>query len=178
MANDNVTYRAKKAASLANPITNAVPFSISDSAGQPTLAAAVFFPQTVGTTSAAFKIRARGRFTTGTSGNAAISFQFGTSAAASTNTVVCAPATQACADFAVYFLEAVFVWDATKKQLENTFYAINGSTVNRTADAAGTTVTAVDLSTGTGNAIVAAALFGTSNAGNIAFLDELALEVL
>lgn len=171
-------YVAKKAASLANPVTNAVPFSVSDGAAQPTLAAAVFFPQTVGTTSAAFLVRARGRFTTGTSGNAAISLQFGTSAAASTNTIVCAPTTQTCADFAVYLLEAVFVWDATKKQLENTFYAINGSTVNRTADAAGTTVTSVDLSTGSANAIVAAALFGTSNAGNIAFLDKLSLEVL
>lgn len=171
-------YAAKRAASLANPVTNAVPFSVADSAALPTLAAAVFFPQTQGTTSSAYLVRARGRFTTGTSGNAAISLQFGTSAAASTNTIVCAPATQTCADFCVYLLEAVFVWDATKKQLENTFYAINGSTVNRTADAAGTTVTAVDLSTGTANAIVAAALFGTSNATNVAFLDRLTLEVL
>lgn len=178
MPSGATVYKAKKAASLANPITNAVPFSVSDPAALPTLAAAVFFPQTVGTTSAAFKVRAVGRFTTGTSGNAAISFQFGTSTAASTNTVVCAPATQTCADFCVYFLEAVFVWDATKKQLENSFYAINGSTVNRTADAAGTTVTAVDLSTGSANAIVAAALFGTSNAGNIAYIDSLTMEVL
>lgn len=178
MAQGNTVYRAKKAASLANPVTNAVPFSVSDSSALPTLAAAVFFPYTVGTTSAAFKVRSRGRVTTGTSGTFAISFQFGTSTAASTNTVVCAPAAQTVADFCVYFCEAVFVWDATKKQLENSFYAINGSTVNRTADAAGTTVTGVDLSTGVANAIVAAGLFGTSNAGNFAFLDELALEVL
>lgn len=176
MANTNVIYRAKKAATLVNPVTNAVPFVTSDSA---TVAAAVYFPQISGTTSAAFKVRARGRSTTGTSGNFAISFQFGNSVAASTNTVVCAPTTQTNAANCVFFMEAVFVWDATKKQLENTFYAINGSTVNRTTDAAGTTVTAVDLSTGAaGNCIVAAGLFGTSNAANNAFLDELALEVL
>lgn len=176
MAGTNTIYRAKKAASLTNPITNAVPFVTSDSSS---VAASVFFPQIVGTTSAAFKVRARGRSTTGTSGNFACSFQFGNSTAASTNTVVCAPATQTNAANCVWFLEAVFVWDATKQQLENTFYAINGSTVNRTADAAGTTVTAVDLSTGAaGNSIVAAALFGTSNASNIAYLDELSLEVL
>jgi hypothetical protein len=176
MANTNTIYRGKKAASNANPITNAVPFASSDDSTKPVI---VYFPIIAGTTSAAFKVRARGRSTTGTSGNFAISLQFGNSGSASTNTVVCAPATQVNAANCVYFLEAIFVWDATKQQLENSFFAINGSTVNRTADAAGTTVTAVDLSTGAaGNAIVAAALFGTSNAGNIAYLDELSLEVL
>lgn len=171
-------YTAKKAAALVNPVTNAVPFSVADSAAQPTLAAAVYFPQTVGTTSAAFRVRARGRFTTGTSGNAAISFQFGNSTAASTNTVVCAPTTQTCADYCVYYIEATFAWDATKKQLINSYTAMNGSTAALVVYVQGTTVTGVDLSTGTGNAIVAAALFGTSNAGNIAYLDKLTLEVL
>lgn len=176
MANTNTIYKAKKAASLANPITNAVPFVTSDSSS---VAAAVYFPQISGTTSAAFRVRARGRSTTGTSGNFAISFQFGNSTAASTNTVVAAPTTQTNANNCVYFLEAIFVWDATKQQLENAYTCINGSTVNLIAPTAGTTVTAVDLSTGaSGNAIVAAALFGTSNASNVAYLDELSLEVL
>lgn len=176
MANTNTSYRAKKAASLANPVTNAVPFVTSDSSS---VAAAVYFPQIVGTTSAAFRVRARGRFTTGTSGNAAISLQFGNSTAASTNTIVCAPTTQTCADNCVYWLEAVFAWDATKKQLTNAYTALNSSTSVLVVYVAGTTVAAVDLSTGAaGNCIVAAALFGTSNAGNIAYLDELSLEVL
>jgi hypothetical protein len=176
LANTNTIYRADKAATNANPITNAVPFALSSDSTKPAI---VYFPAISGTTSAAFKVRARGRSTTGTSGNFACSLQFGNSVSASTNTVVCAPATQTNAQNCVWFLEAVFVWDATKQQLENSFFAINGSTVNRTADAAGTTVTAVDLSTGAaGNAIVAAALFGTSNASNNAFLDELSLEIL
>ena len=176
MANDNTVYRAKKANPLANPVTNAVPFNTADNSA---VAAAVYFPQVLGTQSAAFKVMARGRFTTGQSGNAAISLQFGNSTLASTNTVVSAPTTQTCADFCVYRLEAIFVWDATKKQLENVGTCINGSTVNLYAWTAGTTKTAVDLSTGAaGNAIVAAALFGTTDAGNIAYLDELALEVL
>lgn len=176
MANANTVYKAKKAASLANPITNAVPFVTSDLA---TASAAIYIPQIVGTTSAAFRVRARGRSTTGTSGNFACSLQWGNSTAASTNTIIAAPTTQTNAANCVWFIEATFVWDATKQQLEGSFYAINGSTVNVTSAAATTTVTAVDLSSGaSGNSIVAAALFGTSNAGNIAYLDELTLEVL
>lgn len=176
MANANTCYRAKAAANLANPITNAVPFVTSQSA---TVAAAVYFPIVSGTTSAAFRVVARGRSTTGTSGNSAVSLQFGNSVSAATNTIVAAPTTQTNAANCVWLIDAIFTWDATKKQLEGTFYAINGSTVNRTTDAATTTVTAVDLSTGAaGNCIVAAGLFGTSNASNVMFLDELALEVL
>lgn len=176
MANASTSYRAKKAASLANPVTNAVPFVTADDSSKPAI---VYFPAISGTTSAAFRVRARGRFTTGTSGNAAISFQFGNSTAASTNTVVSAPTTQTCADNCVYFLEAIFIWDATKKQLENAYTCLNGSTAALVVYVAGTTVTGVDLSTGAaGNSIVAAGLFGTSNAGNIAYLDELTLEVL
>jgi len=171
-------YVAKKAASLANPVTNAVPFSVSDSAAQPTLAAAVYVPLQSGVYALAFRVTARGRFTTGTSGNAAISLQWGNSTAASTNTIVCAPTTQTCADYCVYYLEATFAWDGTKKQLTNTYWAINGSTNVLVSPVAGTTVTSVDLTSGTANAIVAAALFGTSNAGNIAYLDKLSLEVL
>lgn len=176
MAGTNTIYRAKRAASLANPITNAVPFVTSDSS---TVAAAVYFPSIAGTTSAAFKIKARGRSTTGTSGNFAISLQFGNSTAASTNTIIYAPTTQTNANNCVWMIDAFLVWDATKQQLETVGCAINGSTVNFSAYAAGTTVTAVDLSTGaSGNSIVVAALFGTSNASNIAYLDELSLEVL
>src|SRR5437879_10392248 len=138
MANIGTIYRAKKAASLNNPITNAVPFVTSDDS---TKAAAVYFPLITGTTSAAFRARARGRFTTGQSGNAAISLQFGTSTAASTNTVVSAPTTQTCADNCVFLLEAIFVWDATKKQLENAYTCVNGSTVNLVVYVAGTTKT-------------------------------------
>jgi hypothetical protein len=176
MASTNTIYRAKKAASLTNPITNAVPFVTSDSS---TVAAAVYFPQVIGTTSAAFRIRARGRSTTGTSGNSAVSLQFGNSVSASTNTIIYAPTTQTNAANCVWFIEAICVWDATKQQLETAGCCINGSTVNYSAYAAGTTVTAVDLSTGAaGNSIVVAGLFGTSNASNNMFLDELSLEVL
>lgn len=176
MANANTMYRAKKASSLTNPITNAVPFAQSDDSTKP---AGVFIPQISGTTSAAFRVRARGRSTTGTSGNFACSLQWGSSASASTNTVIYAPTTQTNADKCVWFIDAFLVWDATKQQLETVGCAINGSTVNFSAYAAGTTVTGVDLSTGAaGNQVVAAALFGTSNASNVAYLDELSLEVL
>lgn len=176
MANILASYRAKKANSLANPITNAVPFNQADSS---TTIAGCYFPQISGTTSAAFRARAYGRFTTGTSGNAACSFQFGNSTAASTNTVVCAPTTQTCAANCSWFLEAIFTWDATSKILQNIYTAINGSTFALVVYVAGTAATGVDLSTGAaGNALVPAALFGTSNAGNIAYLDDMVLEVL
>lgn len=174
MANDNTVYRAPKAATLNNPVTNAVPFAKSSDS---TTAAAVFIPQVVGTSSISFKVRARGRFTTGTSGNAAISLQFGTSSAASTNTVVAAPTTQTCAANCSFWLEATFAWDTTSQQLINSYTAMNGSTAAIVVYVQGTTVTGVDLSA-SGNAICAAALFGTSNAGNYAYLDELSLEVL
>lgn len=176
MSSNLSTYKAKRAASLVNPVTNAVPFVTADSSS---VAALVRFPTISGTTSAAFKVRAVGRSTTGTSGNFACSLQFGNSTAAATNSIVYAPTTQTNANNCVWFIEAIFVWDATKQQLEGAGSAINGSTVNYSALAATTTVTAVDLSTGAaGNCIVAAALFGTSNASNIAYLDDLSLEVL
>lgn len=175
MASIGTIYQAKKANSLANPITNAVPFVQTDDV---TKATAVFFPQVTGTTSAAFRVRARGRSTTGTSGNFACSLQFGTSILAATNTVVCAPTTATNAANCSWFIEATFIWDATTQKLANVFMANNASTPAIIIQVEGTAVSTVDLSTGTTNAIVAAALFGTSNAGNIAYLDELTMEVL
>jgi len=175
MAEIGTVYRAKRANSLANPISNAVPFNQVDDA---TKACVVYFPQIIGTTSAAFRVRAFGRSTAGTSGNFACSLQFGTSIAASTNTVVCAPTTATNATKCNWILEAVFIWDATTQKLNNWYWANNASTPALISPVEGTAVSSVDLSTGTGNAIVAAALFGTTNAGNIAYLDELALAVL
>ena len=175
MAAIGTIYKADKAASQANPITNAVPFVKSSDA---TKAALVYFPQTSGTTSAAFRVRARGRSTAGTSGNFACSLQFGTSIAASTNTVVCAPTTATNATKCSWFIEATFIWDSTTQKLANYYLANNASTPTLISPVEGTAVSSVDLSSGTGNAICAAALFGTSDSGNIAYLDELTLEVL
>ena len=176
MAGVGTIYRAKRANSLANPITNAVPFNTVDDS---TVAAAVYIPEVKGTGSAAFRVRARGRSTTGTSGNFACSLQFGNSILAATNTVVCAPTTATNATKCSWFIEATFVWDSQTQVLANYYTANNASTPALISPVEGTTVTALDLSVpASTSAIVAAALFGTSNAGNIAYLDELTMEVL
>ena len=169
-------YQAKKANSLANPITNAVPFNSVDDA---TVAAAVYFPEVKGTVCQAFRVRARGRSTAGTSGNFACSLQFGNSISAATNTVVCAPTTATNATKCNWFIEATFIWDASTLSLNNFYLANNASTPALISLVEGTAATSVNLATpSSSNAIVAAALFGTSNAGNIAYLDSLTLEVL
>lgn len=165
------TWKSKRAATLSNPTSAAVFVTAENSAN----AAVVYFP-IITQTSAAFRFRARGRSHAGTSGNWTPAVQFGSSATAGSNTTIATATARTNANDCAWLIEGMLFWDSTKQQLGGTFMALNGSTVTQDNPAATTTKTSVDLSVA-GNALCCTGLFGTSNAANNGFLDELSLEV-
>jgi hypothetical protein len=175
MSNTNTIYTAKRAAPLTNPVTALVTFLQNDNSAK---AAAVYVPDQGTQTSTAgslrFNIRAWGRITSGTSGNVSLALQYGT--ATSANTSVVAPTAASYSVSGNWLLETTFLWDVTSKLL-NGYYA-------GWATSAGTAITPVIVTsiltakdfTTNGLGFTMAAFFGTSNAGNIAFLDGFTLE--
>ena len=176
MANTNSNYSAYKAASLSNP-TAATTFLRTDFS---TKAAAVYFP-TVDPPSivnaAAFRFTAWGRSTTGTSGNFTPVVYYGVSTTAASNTSMAAATARTNAATCNWIITGHLVWDGTTQKLNGAFTAINGSTATIDGWAVTSTISSVDLTTA-GNGLTVTALFGTSNANNVAFLDGLTLEVI
>jgi ferric iron reductase protein FhuF len=170
MANNNVVYRAKKAATLSNP-TSASTFLQSDNS---LLAAVVYFPTQVAGSSASFRFRARGRVTTIGAHNATPKVSLGTSVTAASNTVIAAATARSVATTtAVWSIDGVLDWNGTSNLLKGWFKALNGSTATLDADAVTTSVTA-DLSVaGIGLSVEMTVATG---GGDSAFLDELTLE--
>lgn len=172
MGNTNTVYRAKKAASLLNPTTAATFVQSDDS----TKAAAVFFPTTPTGTSASFLFRARGRTTTTGSHNNTPKVSLGTSVTAGSNTIIAASTARAVATTtAVWCIEGTLIWNGTSNLLKGSFWALNGSTAVLDVPAVTTSVTA-DLSVaGVGLTVENTVATG---GGDLAYLDELSLEVL
>lgn len=172
MGNANTVYKAKKAASLANP-TSASTFVQSDDSTKPAL---VYFPQQVAGSSASFLVRARGRTTTVGSHNNTPKLSLGTSATAASNTIFAAATARAVATTtAVWCIEATLIWNGTSNLLKGSFWALNGSTAVLDVPAVTTSVTA-DLSVpGVG---VTVEITVATGGGDTAYLDELSLEVL
>lgn len=174
MANALTVYRAKKAASLADP-TSASMFLQSDDS---TKVAAVYFPVLMsGTKSAQFRFRALGRATTSGAHNITPKVCFGTSTTEASNTVIAAASARAGAtDTATWAIEGTLIWNSTKQSLQGSFRAWNGSTIVLDGDAVTTAKTGVDLTT-YGNALSAEITIATGG-GDTGYLDELTLEVL
>lgn len=176
MAAIGTTYRAKKAASLANP-TAAATFVQSDDS---TKAAAVYFPVLDSSvTSATFAFRATGRATTVGAHNITPKVSYGVSVTAASNTVIAAATARAGAtNTATWSIEGVLIWNSTLKSLQGKFTALNGSTIVQDAWAVLTNVpTSVDLTTG-GLGLSVEITIATGGAGTIGYLDEFTLEVL
>lgn len=175
MGNANTSFTALKAATLSNP-TSATTFLSSDDS---TKAAIVYFPVLgSGTTSAAFKFRARGRAKTTGAHNITPKVSYGTSTTAGSNTIIAAATARAGAtDTASWLIEGTLYWNSTLKKLQGAYLAINGSTAVLDALAVLTNVpTAVDLTTA-GNGLTVEITIATGG-GDIGYLDELSLEVL
>lgn len=175
MANIGTVYRAKKAASLANP-TAAATFVQSDDS---TKAAAVYFPVLdSNVTSAAFAFRARGRATTVGSHNVTPKVSYGVSVTAASNTIIAAATARACATTtSTWEIWGELIWNKTLKSLQGTFGAKNGSTIVVDGEAVLTAVpTSVDL-TVAGKGLSVEITVATGG-GDTAFLDEFVLEVL
>lgn len=184
MPNGNSVYIAKSAANLANPTSASVFLQRLDT----TKATAVRIPWEFTSTTGNLKlfVSARGHATTGTTSNFLAKLQFitdatpsglVTAATAGNNTDLVTLTNRSYVSLTKdWYIEATLIWNSTSQRLTGQADGLNAETIE-TARAAITALTAVDLTTGKCG-IVCAALFGTSNAGNIATLDELALEVM
>lgn len=179
MANITAYYRAKRASNLANP-TSATTFVQADKSTM-----AVFVPLAVdsGATSARFRVRARGRATTGTTSNFLAKLQFTTdvtttsAATAGNNTDLFTLTNRSLATITrPWSIDVELIWDSTSQRLTGQSNGFNAETIE-TANAAITALTGIDLTTRK-TGIVVAALFGSTNAGNVATLDDFVCEVI
>jgi maltoporin len=180
MARTDAISKGLKATSLTNP-TSATVFKSADNASY---AAFVRVPGFSGDTDKVFRLRARGRATTGTTSNFKATLQYSsdiTSTAAATatnNTDFYALTNRSLATITRFWkIECVVAWDSTSQRMvgqdEGSF---NGETIE-TSGAIITALTAIDLSTGKCGFVVST-IFGSTNASNVATLDELTLEVM
>lgn len=171
MANANTVYLAKRASTLANP-TSASVFVQADNSANPAI---VYIPGDSRLQGRLIKVRASGKAISGTTSNFKATIQYGTSATAGSNTDVAALTNRSyVSTTGEWWIEAFFSWDSVSQKLNGKF---NGSNLNTAdADAVTTQATSVDLSV-SGLGFVVSALFGTSNAANIATLSELSLGV-
>lgn len=187
MGNTNSVYVAKRASSLANPITTQVTFKQADNSSYAAFARFPITAEGSNFTSALFRIRARGRATTGGSLTFKAAIQLATdvsnpagwtSAATSTNNtdLIALSARTIATATRSWYIDALVTWDSTSQRLTGQANGLNSETIE-TASAAISALTSVDLTTGK-NGVVVAALFGTTNAANVAYLDELVVEAL
>lgn len=175
MASFGTIYRAKKAATLADP-TAAATFVQSDDS---TKAAAVYFPVLDSSvTSAVFSFRARGRAKTVGAHNITPKVSYGVSVTAGSNTIIAAATARAGAtDTASWEISGTLIWNSTLKKLQGEFSARNGSTIALDSSAVLTNIaSSVDLTTsGLGLSVEITIATGS---GDIGYLDELTLAVL
>lgn len=184
MASGVAFYRAKRATALTNP-TSATVFVQNDIA---TKAAYVQIkPDIASSTNLRFFVSARGRATTGTTSNFKATIQFNkdvtTAASASTaitaanNTDFLALTNRSLATITrPWFIDLEVVWDSTSQRLTGQANGFNAETIE-TASAAITALTAIDLTTSTCGFVVST-IFGSSNAANVATLDDFYIEVM
>lgn len=179
-------YQAKRASDLANP-TAATVFKQADNALYGAFVR--LMPTQEGSQLKAFRGRlfARGRATTGTTSNFLAKIQFNSDvstpgqwtsiATAGNNTDFFTLTNRSYATITRYWeIAASICWDSTSLRLTGQGNGLNAETIE-TASAAITALTAIDLSTGKCGFVIAA-IFGTSNASNVATLDEFVVEAV
>lgn len=184
MASGVAFYRAKRATSLTNP-TSASVFVQSDNSAK--AAYVQIKPDLASSTNLRFFVSARGRATTGTTSNFLAKIQFNkdvTTAASGTTAITAANNT----DFLSltnrsmatitrpWYIDLEVVWDSTSQRLTGQANGLNSETIE-TANASITALTAIDLTTSTCGFVVAC-IFGSSNASNVATLDDFYIEVM
>jgi len=183
MASVQGYYVAKRATNLTNP-TSATTFLQADNALK---SAFVKLVGTTGDTTKRIYVSARGRATTGTTSNFLATLQFNKnvndlttttgSATSANNTTVFALTNRSLATITrPWFIDVLLIWDSTSQRLSGTANGYNAETIE-TANASITALTGVDLTTGTCGCMVSC-IFGSTNASNVATLDDFFAEVI
>lgn len=179
MPGTNTRYIAKRAATLA--IVSSTAAACFVTASDSTKPCILYFPTVPTLQTILFDIRAWGRFTTGTSGTALATLQYGTSATAASNTDIAALGANTVATNGNWSLHVELQWDSTSQILRGWMEGISGDTPTMLGPIVNTaTKSSVDLTVagGSGVGLVMSAKFGTSNASNVAFLDGFTMAVL
>lgn len=177
MGNANSVYGAKNAAALVNPTSASVFVQTINSAK----AASVYFdpfPISGGTGTSVNVLRfilfAWGRATSGTTSNFLAKIQYGTSVTAGSNTDVFTLTNRSYVSTSSnWFVTADCIWDATSQKIDGNGSGNNLNTLE--TGAAITQVTGVDL-TQSNLGFSIAAVFGSSNASNVCYLDGFVME--
>lgn len=168
-----------RAAALANPITNAGIFLRQDNTAK---VAALYFPPeinsgtVVGAASLRFKVHAWGTAVTSVTSNFQALLYYGVSATAASNTAMVTLTNRSYASASgQWVIDGDFFWDNRTQKIQGPGGGSNLTTIETTALI--TAVTAVDL-TVSGLGLCVGALFGTTGAGNIAYMDGFVMEIV
>lgn len=139
---------------------------------------AVFVPDGGKLDSRGFKVRARGRISSGTTTNFTVALYWGTSTAVAGNTKVATSAATACNTTNSNFeLNAWLDWDSTSGKLNGRQEGDNNNTAIALA-AVSNVVSGTDPSAyNSGYALNVTSLFSSSSTTNVAYLDELSIQV-
>lgn len=187
MPNSGNPYVAKRAAVLANPITNDSVFLSADSAS---FSSFVIPPGGGGAglsliDGGAFVLKASGKVTVVTSSTLILTLYYSTAArtaivynqtgVSSLGTVTSSSMTAPYST--TWYLQATMLWDVTSKILNGYFSTLAGPTPTFTGSAVTTQVTAVDFST-PGPGFILGAHLGSGNALSTVTLSNFSLEVL
>lgn len=182
MAGTNSIY-AQRAAALANPITNAGIF-LRTFADNPTKPAALYFPDVInsGTTGGAqtlrFSVHAWGTAVTSVTSNFQALLYYGVSTTAASNTAMVTLTNRSYVSASgKWVIEFDGFWDARTSVLTGTTMGNSYNLTTLETQALITPVTSVDL-TVSGLGLTVGALFGTTGAGNIAYMDGFVMEVI
>lgn len=182
MATVQSYYKAKRATNLTNP-TSATTFLQADNALK---SAYVKLAANSGDTSARFFVSVRGRATTGTTSNFLATLQFNKnvndvstttgSATSANNTTVFALTNRSLATITrPWSIDCILIWDSTSQRLTGQSNGFNAETIE-TANASITALTGIDLTTATCGLMVSC-IFGSTNASNVATIDDFYCEV-
>lgn len=186
MATTLTPYQAKRASNLANP-TAATVFTQADKATFGAFVRLAIPAEGSQLTNFRGRLYARGRATTGTTSNFLAKLQFNSDvsnpgqwvsiATAGNNTDYFTLTNRSYATVTRFWeISATLCWDSTSQRLTGQGNGFNAETIE-TASAAITALTAVDLTTGKCGFVVAA-IFGSTNASNVATLDDFYLEAV
>jgi hypothetical protein len=169
MADVNVFYRAKRAIDLANPVVETM-FTRADptALGQPVF---TIIPASGKTANQKFKVTVVGDVTSGAALNITLALRVGVSTAGVLLATTGAIALAAAGTFQ-YELTFEGVWDSDSQTLRGRMSGFVGATLVAAAINS-TLITGFDPNGQVDMQVIATALFGTSNAANVARLKEL-----
>lgn len=182
MAGTNTVYAAR-AAALANPITNAGIFVRTATDTSVSKVAAIYFQPLISGTlvsapSLRFNVKAWGTAVTSVTSNFQAILYYGVSATAASNTAMITLTNRSYVSTSGQWeINGDFLWDARTQKIQG---PVEGTSFNLTTletVALITPVTAVDM-TLSGLGMCVGALFGTTGAGNIAYMDGFRLDVV